>query len=378
MPTLGLLISSLLFVYPFAIYPALLWLFRKWRKVDVQRPAANAELPSVALIICAFNERRVIEEKLENSLALDYPRERLRIVVVSDGSTDGTADIVRRYEQSGVQLIGRIQRCGKVGNLNAVLPTRSEDVLVLSDANVMYRPDAVRRLVERFADPSVGCVSGKVILIESASLLDDPTTQYYSMEWFLQEAESAIYAMPGADGAMYALRRELFVGCPADSIVEDFVIPMTVIRQGRRVVFEAAAVAWERGSTSIREEFRRKVRIAAGAAQSVVRGYGWPGRAPARFWFVFLSHKLLRWLSPLTGITALAFALMSLERAASQAVVIGLAVAVLLAAVQFCTRFNHPVLSASFYFLFGQVATACGLVKGLAGRQTVLWAKANR
>jgi hypothetical protein len=93
---------------------------------------------------------------------------------------------------------------------------------------------------------------------------------------------------------------------------------------------------------------------------------------------VFLSHKLLRWLSPLTGITALAFALMSLERAASQAVVIGLAVAVLLAAVQFCTRFNHPVLSASFYFLFGQVATACGLVKGLAGRQTVLWAKANR
>jgi poly-beta-1,6-N-acetyl-D-glucosamine synthase len=360
------------------LYPALLRLLTMWWKMDVERPPADAEAPSVALVICAFNERKVIEEKLENSLALNYPKDKLHILVVSDGCTDGTADIVRRYEQSGVQLIERTQRCGKVRNLNAVLPARSEDVLVLSDANVMYSPDAVRRLVERFADPSVGCVSGKVILMESASLLDDPTTQYYSIEWFLQEVESAIYSMPGADGAMYALRRELFVGCPADSIVEDFVIPMTVIRQGRRVVFESAAVAWERGSASIGEEFRRKVRIAAGAAQSVVRGYGWPGGVPGRFWFVFLSHKLLRWLSPLTGILALAFALTSLERTASQAVVAGLAIAVLLAAVQLCTRFNHPVLSASFYFLFGQVATACGLVKGLAGRQTVLWAKANR
>jgi cellulose synthase/poly-beta-1,6-N-acetylglucosamine synthase-like glycosyltransferase len=375
MPTTGLLICCVLFVYPFAIYPFVLRMLRPRSKA---RAANGGQLPSVALVICAFNERKVIQAKIENSLAADYPKDKLRIIVVSDGSTDGTAEVVRGYESRGVELIDQRPRRGKLANLNAVLPTCREEILVLSDANVMYNPDAIRHLVARFSDPEVGCVSGKVVLTDSADVLDAPTGQYYSMEWFLQDSGSKLYSMPGADGAMYAMRRELFQGCPADTIIEDFVIPMSIVRQGFRVVFEPKAVGWENGSMSIQEEFRRKVRIAAGATRALLRGYGWPKGAPARFWFVFLSHKLLRWISPVTGAAALVFALMSMQRAASQAVIAGVAVATLLSLARLYTRLSHPLLSSAFYFLFGQVATACGLVKGLAGRQSVLWAKANR
>src|SRR5262249_1695372 len=135
---------------------------------------------------------------------------------------------------------------------------------------------------------------------------------------FLQEAASGLYSMVGADGAMYALRRSLFRPCPNDTIIEDFVIPMSIVRQGKRVVFQPKAVGWEDGARSISEEFRRKVRIAAGSAQGLVRGNAWPGLAPLRFWFVFLSHKLLRWLSPVFAVWILTTAFTSLDRLLSQ------------------------------------------------------------
>lgn len=378
MSTIGLISALLLCIYPFLIYPGLLRLWFGRAKGSSKRPIDGAAVPDVALIICALNEQGVIAAKIENSLALDYPADKLHVIVISDGSTDSTAEIVARYRGRGIELVDQSVRRGKIANLNAVLPTRHEEVVVLSDANVMYRADAIRRVVARFSDPSVGCVSGRVILTDSDPLLHSPTEQYYSLEWFLQEAGSAIYSMPGADGAMYALRRQLFLPCAPDTIIEDFVIPMSVIRQGFRVVLEPDAIGWEQGSTSLREEFRRKVRIAAGAMQSLIRGNGWPGKAPARFWFVFVSHKLLRWLSPVTGAMLLVLACVSVRRSFSQLVLAAFAVAAILAIVRLRTNSRHPLLSAAFYFVFGQVATAYGLAKGLVGRQTVLWAKVNR
>src|SRR5581483_11291657 len=215
---------------------------------------ALEDLPAAALVICALNEEKVIRQKMENCLRLVYPKEKLRIVVISDGSTDATAPIVREYAACGIQLIEQPARRGKIANLNAVLPSCTEDILVLSDANVLYHPEALIRLAARFADPTVGCVSGKVILTDSAPELDAPTSGYYSIEWLLQEKTSRVYSMVGADGAMYALRRSLFQPCPDDTIVEDFVIPMNVIRQGRRTVFESQAIGWERGPASLAEE----------------------------------------------------------------------------------------------------------------------------
>jgi poly-beta-1,6-N-acetyl-D-glucosamine synthase len=377
MQSLTLISLVLLFLYPFLIYPAVLaWLAGRspWKR----RQTRDADTPSVALVICALNEERIIRQKLENSLALNYPTGLLRIVVVSDGSTDRTAQIAGEFRGTGVEVIDQPVRRGKITNLNEVIPGRPEEIVVLSDANVLYHADAVARLVERFRDPSVGCVSGKVILQDTTPDLDAPTGQYYSLEWALQEHSSVVYSMTGADGAMYGLRRELFRPCPNDTIIEDFVIPMQVIRQGKCVVFEPGAIGWEKGVESLREEFRRKVRIAAGAAQGLLRGNAWPVNAPARFWFIFLSHKLLRWLSPIIGLFTLAVAGASFHEPVSQLALAGMVLLALLALLRVIMGWKQTVFSAPFYFLFGQAAMAIGLLKGFAGQQTVLWAKANR
>lgn len=376
MRTLILASLMLLFAYPFVLYPFILGIWARRRG----RPAAGIETdtPTVALVICALNEERIIGKKVENSLALQYPREKLAIVVVSDGSTDNTTAIVGRYRDEGVILLDQKVRRGKIANLNEVIPSRTEEIVVLSDANVLYHPEAVKRLVARFRDSSVGCVSGRVILTDTTPDLHGPTGQYYSVEWALQEDASAVYSMAGADGAMYALRHGLFRPCPKDTLIEDFVIPMQVIAQGRRVVMESQAIAWEKGVESLREEFRRKVRIAAGAAQGLLRGNVWPRNAPPRFWFIFVSHKLLRWLSPVTGALIIAAALAWSNDPLARIAIAVLALITALAVIRVITGWKHALISAPFYFLFGEIALAVGLVKGLAGLQTVLWAKENR
>ena len=374
----ALILATFLFLYPFAIYPVCLRLAARTRPRRQARELSPQQLPSVALVICALNEQKIIGQKVENCLALRYPKEKLKIVVISDGSTDRTAEIVAGYRGQGVELIAQPRRRGKIANLNAVLPARTEQILALSDANVLYDPDALRRLVAPFEDPDIGCVSGKVILTDSAPELDRPTSDYYSVEWMLQQESSAIYSMVGADGAMYALRRNLFRPCPNDTLIEDFIIPMSVVRQGKRTVFEPEAVGWEQGPASLREEFRRKVRIAAGAMQGLLRGNAWPVGAPLRFWFVFLSHKLLRWLSPLMGLLILILSALSVTELLSQLLVAAFVLMGSLALFRLLTGWKHPLVSAPFYFLFGQAALGWGMVKGLVGRQTVLWAKADR
>lgn len=375
---IAILAFAAVFIYPFAIYPLILRLICRKRPTSDALPGPQGEAPTLAMVICALNEERVIREKMANCLELEYPKEKLRIVVVSDGSNDRTAEIIRGFAGNGIELIERDRRRGKIANLNAVLPTLQEDLVVLSDANVMYEKDALLKLTARFGDPTVGCVSGRVILTDTTAALDRSTSDYYAVEWFLQNEASAIYSMVGADGAMYALRRELFRPCPDDTLIEDLVIPMAVVQQGKRVVFEPGAVAWEQGVASLQEEYRRKVRIAAGAMQGLLRGNVWPGRAPLRFWFIFVSHKLLRWLSPLFAAAVIALCLASPREPIAAAGLVAVCLLAVSAALYWVTGLRRQAFSAPFYFVFGQVALAAGLIKGLLGRQTVLWAKANR
>lgn len=375
--------AVLLLLYPYLFYPVLLslwvWPIRAKRNRGTNLPEPQEEYPAAVMVICALNEEKIIGQKMENCLALKYSVGKLRILVVSDGSTDCTAAIVRGYAKDGIELIERPERRGKIANLNDVLPGLREEIIVLSDANVIYRQDAVMKLVRRFEDPAVGCVSGKVFLTDSAPALDGPTGNYYSFEWSLQDKSSQVYSMVGADGAMYAIRRDLFQPCPADTLIEDFVIPMRVIGAGKRVVHEPEAVGWEKGPETLREEFRRKVRIAAGCAQGLLRGSAWPPvNAPLRFWFIFVSHKLLRWLSPVLGIAVLCLSAFSGERFSSEVLLSGFMAVIGLALVRTISGWTHPLVSAPFYFLFGQVALAIGLLKGMLGIQSVLWGKADR
>jgi biofilm PGA synthesis N-glycosyltransferase PgaC len=367
--------SAALFLYPTVLYPLAGVLFGRRRRRVAPEPE---QWPSLAMVVCALNERNIIRQKVENTLALDYPRDRLRLIFVSDGSTDGTTEILEEFAGRGIELIARPQRMGKISNLNEVVPRIAEEITVLSDANVLYNRDALKALAAPFADPSVGAVSGKVILQETTGDLEAGEQQYYSVEWKLQELASAIYSMAGADGAMYAFRTRLFQRCPPDTLIEDFVIPISFVRQGKRVLHQPAAIGWERGPESLGEEFRRRVRIAAGAAQALLRGNGWPVGAPLRFWFVWSSHKFLRWVSPLTGLAALAAAVAVRGWLPGQIALWGFAAAALLALVRAITGWQARVLDVPFYFLFGQCAHLIGLVKGAAGRQSVLWEKASR
>jgi len=371
---LGLVLA---FCAPYVLYPLTLWLIVR-DGIEESAAGRENELPGVALVICALNEEGVIGEKILNSLALEYPAGKLRIYVISDGSTDRTVRICRQYAGRGVVVVERKRRRGKAWNLNELVPGLDEEVVVLSDANVLYRADAVKQLVARFEDATVGCVSGRVVLGGTVEALRRPEAAYYSLEWFLQERESRLYSMVSADGAMYAIRRELFVPYPTDTILDDFATPLGVIKSGRRVVFAPSAVGWEKGPASLREEFDRKVRIAGGAAQALVRGWGWPVGAPARCWFVFVSHKLLRWISPWTGALAIGAAGLAWPSLLSVAVLGGGLLFGAGATVRLLVRRSYPALDAMFYFLMGQVAMAVGSVSGLSGGQSVMWKKANR
>ncbi len=375
MTTILLLALIALFLHPFVLYPLVLRLVpdRKRRQHAPVEPPMN-----VALVICALNEEKVMRQKLENSVALDYPVNRLAIYVVNDGSTDRTSTIAHEFGTRGVKVIDREKRRGKVANLNEVIAGLTEEIVVLSDANVIYKPDAILRLVARFADPTVGCVSGKVILGDTTAALRGGEENYYSIEWFLQQKASDIYSMCGSDGAMHAFRRRLFTACPTDTLIEDFVQPMQIVAKGYRTVYEPGAVAWERGPETIGEEYRRKVRIAAGAAQALIRGNGVPANCPLEFWFVWTSHKLLRWLSPVVGLGVILVAALAPELTLSRLVLLGVAALALLAGLRWATGWSNPLLNAPFYFLFGQVAVLVGLFRGVRGTQSVMWAKADR
>lgn len=179
---------------------------------------------------------------------------------------------------------------------------------------------------------------------------------YYSIEWLLQQKASDLYSMCGADGAMYVFRRTLFQPCPPDTLIEDFVLPMQIVRQGYLALFEPRATAWEHGPSSLAEEYKRKVRIAAGSTQALLRANGVPRNAPLKFWFIWISHKLMRWLSPLVGLVMIALALAALPAMAAMAVLAFWGAVALLALVRWLTGFSSPVLNVPFYFLFSQIA----------------------
>lgn len=369
--------TLLLAAWPYVLYPLVLLVVAP-RKRTV-KPAVDADLPRAAMVICALNEAGVIGRKVENCLALRYPEEKLRFVFVNDGSDDGTGAILDGFSGGRVHVIHRERRRGKVSNLNQVVPGLDEPVVILSDANVFYDPEALRHLLRPLIeDPGIGCCSGRVILVNTSTEFQKSEQDYYSLEWKLQDAGSRLYSMCGADGAMYAFRRELFTACPDDTLIEDFVMPMRITAQGKRVIFVPEAVAWEEGPQTLREEFKRKVRIAAGAAQAIRRGNGLPGPAPLRFWFIFVSHKLLRWMTPVLGIAALVLALAGWQHWLSRGVLGGALALAALAAVRLFTGSRLVIFQAPFYFLFAQACVLAGLWKGFLGTQSVLWAKASR
>lgn len=336
--------------------------------------ASVDERPRVSVLVPAHNESAVIEAKLENCLALDYPPERLEIVVASDGSTDDTADLARAYASRGVQVLDCHPRRGKAAVLNDAVAASRGEVLVFCDANVLFERDAVDRLVSRLADSTVGAVSGDVRLASHESNFEFGETLYYRLERRLQQAESDLGALIGVDGGMYALRRELFRTLPEDTILDDFVNTMAALRAGARVEYEPRAVARENGTPTAQIEFARRVRVTAGMIQVLKRGQ-LPWGRPLALW-QFVSHKLLRLVDPLLLVVLLALTawLSATDRWAGALVAAQLVCYSLAALGAVSIPFRRTRWGGiPFYFVLGHAAILVGSWRGLWNRQRVTW-----
>lgn len=288
--------------YTYLGYPAVMAvLARFWPRAIRRGPIS----PKVTLLIVAYNEANGLEAKLQDCLALNYPRARLDIVVASDGSTDGTEEVARRYEGQGVSMRAFESRRGKASVLNDVVPGAAGEIVVLADARQRYHRDAVTALVENFHDPAVGAVSGELMLDGRATAIGEGVGLYWRYEKFIRGRESRFDSTVGATGAIYAIRKDLFEPIPVDTLLDDVLIPLRACRRGYRVVFETQAKAFDRVAESAEAEFTRKTRTIAGNLQLFTRERWLWSVWQNRIWFQTVSHKFLRLLAPVFLVLAL-------------------------------------------------------------------------
>jgi cellulose synthase/poly-beta-1,6-N-acetylglucosamine synthase-like glycosyltransferase len=301
-----LAVSVLWLVYAYFGYPALLWLLSSFSRRHSARDGSHE--PLVTILTAAYNEAEVIGENLRNKLALDYPPEKLDIIVISDESTDGTDQIVEEIANAHpgrIQLIRQSPRQGKTSGLNLAVPRARGEILVFADANSIYDPGALRHLVAGFADPRIGYVTGKMIYTRpDGSISGDGCSTYMRYENQLRAWETRVGSVVGVDGGVDAVRKELYQPMRADQL-PDFVLPLRVVEQGYRVAYEPRAILKEPSLTSSAQEYRMRVRVALRAMWAMwdLRQLFNPVQYPSFSWQL-TSHKLMRYLAFLPQITA--------------------------------------------------------------------------
>jgi cellulose synthase/poly-beta-1,6-N-acetylglucosamine synthase-like glycosyltransferase len=361
--------------YVYVGYPALLWLIAA---LGGARPVRkDACEPAVTLVISAYNEERVIGQKLENSLALDYPAGQLQVIVVSDCSSDATDEIVRGWAARNVELLRMGERSGKTLGLNQALERARGEIVVFSDANAMYRADALRRLVRNFADPQVGAVVGESGYSDAQEQSERSEGLYWRYETAIKRLESSVGSTVGGDGAIYAVRRRLYVPMRADAL-SDFVNPLQIVRSGHRCIYEPEALSFERAGNTFEKEFRRKVRIVnrAWRATMSMRELLNPLRYGFFAWQL-ISHKLLRWLMPFWMLGLLVVNAILVPSAPVYAALFGaqlLFYALAIAGHLSRNRSGAPrIMTIPYFFCLVNLASALGIIDVYRGRTYVTW-----
>ena len=388
--TIFWLLAAFIF-YVYAGYPLVLFVLSSlvqtkrdlmyvFQRGERRRREPEFELPNVTLGLSAYNEEGVIEQKLQNCLALDYPSEKLEIIVISDGSDDRTDEIVRRYTSERVKLLADGERHGKPARMNQIVEMARSPIVVLSDANTMYKPDAIKALVRHFSDDEVGAVCGELHLtgpggeIESESL-------YWRYEVMLKFMENKLGLVLGSNGGLYAVRKELFTPIPDDTIVDDFVIPMLIRSKGYRIVYDPETMADEQTTGTLHGELVRRRRIAAGNWQAAVMLRPMLNPLNGAIAFSFWSHKIFRWSVPIAmiGLLAVNIALVTVP---TYAVLLGMHILFYAAVV--AGHFGDPSslmgrLCKVPHVLVGMnIGLLWGLIRYLRGSQKVTWDRVGR
>jgi cellulose synthase/poly-beta-1,6-N-acetylglucosamine synthase-like glycosyltransferase len=307
-------LSLSLIAYTYLIYPAVLFIAyslvqicRDWRYlIDRQDrrvpPLDDGAVPELSFLIPAYNEEAHLLQKFENLREMDYPRQNVQILFVSDGSTDATNEILKGLPDPNIEMIFLPHRSGKASALNQAVLRARHEILVFSDASTLFAPNALRKLARHFDDPSVGAVCG-ALRFQASSESEQTEGIYWKYESMIRLMEGRLGATLTASGAVYALRRKAYLPLDPRTVLDDFVIPMNARREGYRVLYDPEAIATDYAPESIEGEFARRVRLATGSFASLMLLLRVPMGGFGRF--AFVSHKLLRWILPLVLCTLL-------------------------------------------------------------------------
>ena len=342
-------------------------------------------LPDVTMMICAYNEEDIVDAKMENTRSLDYPKDKLHILWVTDGSDDSTNQLLSKYKE--VTIAFTPERKGKMAALKHGMKEVNSEIVVMTDANTMINKEAIKVIVEKMRNPKVGCVSGekRVMARNNSQAAAEGEGMYWKYESFLKRMDSELYSAMGAAGELCVIRKQLFEEIPDDTLLDDFVLSMRIVERGFTIAYTSDAYAMEYGSADIKEESKRKRRIAAGGLQSCwrLRSLMNPLRHPVVS-FLFVSHRVLRWT--ITPIALFALIPLNLALVLSSAGTVYTLIWILQTAFYISALAGYilqekghknKVLYAAYYFIFMNLNVFLGMVY-LAKKSNGTWEKARR
>ncbi|MFC0518292.1 glycosyltransferase family 2 protein [Mucilaginibacter angelicae] len=385
-----LAISLFIVFYTFAGYGIFLYLIIRIKRAFKGRrplPLENLDvLPSCTLIIAAYNEEYFIEQKISNSLQLNYPEGKLKLLFVTDGSSDKTPDIIARYPQ--IQLLHKPERAGKIAAVHRAMEYVDTDAVVFTDANTFLNKDALIKICRHYSDATVGAVAGekRVHIDENADASAAGEGFYWKYESALKKWDSELYSVVGAAGELFSVRRSLYQPVEPDTVLDDFMISMLIAAKGYRIIYEPEAFATETASENVSEELKRKVRIAAGGIQSILRlkklfnPFPYPVLS-----FQYISHRVLRWtITPFLLI--LSFILnVILALKPGETAMRGLLLAqvlfyilALLGLIMEKRQLRIKVLFIPYYFCVMNYAVLAGIIRYFSTKQSAVWEKVQR
>lgn len=380
-------LSLLIIFYSYLGYGMVLWVWVKIKRLiykNLDSKSSNFE-PEVALLIAAYNEKEFIHQKMANCAALDYPTQKLRVVFVTDGSNDGTPELI---EADGrFEVLHLDQRAGKIMAMNRVMTFVKEPISIFCDANTLLNKEAIKEVVKHFENPKTGCVAGEKRIIQSEVENASGAGEgiYWKYESTLKKWDSEVGTVVGAAGELFAIRTELFEAVEPDTLLDDFMISLRIAGKGYKVVYEPNAQAWETPTADVGEELKRKIRICAGGIQSIIRlSYLLNPFKYGSLTFQYVSHRVLRWsLTPLllALIIPLNIYLSIYEGGIYSLLLLGQILFYIAALTGWwleSKKLKVKVLFVPYYFFIMNLAVFLGLNRYLKGQQSVLWEKAKR
>jgi biofilm PGA synthesis N-glycosyltransferase PgaC len=385
-------LSIFLVFYSYFGYALLVWVFINVRKKNQHRIVdENAGFePPVSLIVAVYNEEDVLKKKIENCLEIDYPKNKLKLIFVADGSTDNSAAIIKQYPQ--IELLYKPERQGKVAAINRTMTTVSTDYVIFCDANTFLNKDCIKEIIKHYRNEKIGAVAGEKKVVVPATLnkpVKDGEGLYWKYESKLKKIDSDFYSVVGAAGELFSIRTKLFEPVPSEVLLDDFIISMNICKKGYRVIYEPKAYAMEAPSLTMKDEQKRKIRISAGGFQSVIMLKGLLNIFKyGKLSFLYISHRVSRWilcpvLLPLIFVCNIIIVQFSGDN------VYNIYTALLIAQIAFYSmaalgwffslkNIKNNIFYVPFYFVFINVALYIGFVRFLNNKQTVLWDKAKR